>query len=61
MDDECSAKDEEETLPDRGVKKAFSEPEMHARCEEEVGGDPQTKGYKRMAIVGMFHLKLSVS
>ncbi|XP_050730127.1 sodium channel protein 60E-like isoform X4 [Eriocheir sinensis] len=51
LNEEGSAKDEEDTIPDRGVKKAFSEPEMHARCEEEVGGDPQTKGYKRMAIV----------
>ncbi|KAK8392889.1 hypothetical protein O3P69_013130 [Scylla paramamosain] len=52
LDEDDTAKDEEDAMPDRGVKKAFSEPEMHARCEEEAGGDPQMKGYKRMTVVG---------
>ena len=52
FDEDGNARDEEDAMPDHGVKKAFSEPEMHARCEEEVGGDPQMKGYKRMTIVG---------
>ncbi|MPC08953.1 Sodium channel protein 60E [Portunus trituberculatus] len=51
LDENDTAKDEEDAMPDRGVKKAFSEPEMHARCEEEAGGDPQMKGYKRMTVV----------
>lgn len=47
-------------MPDRGVKKAFSEPEMHARCEEEVGGDPQMKGYKRMTVVGKCKMMITM-
>ncbi|XP_071550553.1 sodium channel protein 1 brain-like isoform X3 [Panulirus ornatus] len=49
---EKSSKSFEDVMPERGVKQAFSEPEMHTRCEEEdAGTDPQTKGYKRMTIV----------
>ncbi|KAK4323895.1 hypothetical protein Pmani_005447 [Petrolisthes manimaculis] len=48
-----SKKSLEDVVPERGVKQAFSEPEMHTRCEEEEAGmDPHTKGYKRMTIVG---------
>ncbi|XP_069172735.1 sodium channel protein 60E [Procambarus clarkii] len=50
--EDANKKSLEDVMPDRGVKQAFSEPEMHARCEEEdVGTDPQMKGYKRMTIV----------
>ncbi|XP_045110283.1 sodium channel protein 60E-like isoform X5 [Portunus trituberculatus] len=57
LDENDTAKDEEDAMPDRGVKKAFSEPEMHARCEEEAGGDPQMKGYKRMTVVDQSNYK----
>ncbi|XP_069952199.1 sodium channel protein para-like isoform X2 [Cherax quadricarinatus] len=52
-EEDAKKKSLEDVMPDRGVKQAFSEPEMHTRCEEEdPGTDPQTKGYKRMTIVG---------
>ena len=56
LDEDDTTKDEEDAMPDRVVKKAFSEPEMHARCEEEAGGDPQMKGYKRMTVVGKCYI-----
>ncbi|XP_068207434.1 sodium channel protein 60E-like [Palaemon carinicauda] len=42
----------ESIIPDRGVKQAFSEPEIRTRCqEEELDLDPQMQGYKRLTII----------
>ncbi|XP_066950871.1 sodium channel protein 1 brain-like isoform X1 [Macrobrachium rosenbergii] len=43
----------ESIVPDRGVKQAFSEPEIRTRCQEEevLGMDPQMQGYKRLTII----------
>lgn len=51
---------QQESPNDRGVKQAFSEPEIRLRCHDEEDDednqiariDPQGRGYKRMAIVG---------